>query len=163
MPKTSAGLGMLDPQGRSLLVHPGGPFFKRRDDGVWGIPKGMAEPGEDLLATAIREFGEELGFSPPLPADPYPLGRIRQSGGKTVTAWAFVGQWDPRELRSNTFEVEWPPRSGEKVPFPEVDRAEFFTLEESRTKIVPAQLPLLERASRWFAGRDGRHESSSEQ
>ena len=153
MPKTSAGLVMLDPDGRVLLVHPGGPYFTRRDTGVWSIPKGMSEPGEELLATARREFEEELGLTPPDAADLYSLGRIRQSGGKTVTAWVFLGTWDPTLLRSNLFELEWPPRSGTRRTFPEVDRAEFFDPVAARERIVPAQYPLVERALEWLSAR----------
>ncbi len=152
MAKVSAGIVMLNPEGQALLVHPGGPYFARRDLGVWGIPKGMREPGEDLEATARREFEEELGLRPPdqLPAA---LGNIRQSGGKTVHAWAFVGQWDPAQLVSNYIEIQWPPRSGKLRRFAEVDRAEFFDRETAEKKIVAAQRPLLQRAWAWFDSR----------
>jgi predicted NUDIX family NTP pyrophosphohydrolase len=148
MAKVSAGLVMLDGRGRVLLVHPGGPFFKKRDAGVWSIPKGLCGPGEALEAAARREFLEELGFAPPQSAL-FSLGSIKQSGGKTVHAWAFVGEWDPSKLLSNEFELEWPPRSGQMQRFPEVDRAEFFEPPAALEKIIPAQRPLIERAFQW--------------
>ena len=127
-----------------LLVHPGGPFFTRKDEGSWTIPKGEAAPGEDLLTRARIEFAEELGFEPE--GDLVSLGWIKQKGGKTVHAWAFEGEL-PTDfvLRSNTFEMEWPPRSGRLQTFPEVDRAEFFSETTAREKINPAQVELLER------------------
>ncbi len=127
-----------------LLVHPGGPFFARKDGGAWTIPKGEASPGEDLLTRARIEFAEELGVEPE--GDFASLGAIKQKGGKTVYAWAFAG--DLRSdfvLRSNTFELEWPPHSGKKETFPEIDRAEFFPENEARRKINPAQVELLDR------------------
>jgi predicted NUDIX family NTP pyrophosphohydrolase len=128
-----------------LLVHPGGPFFSRKDEGAWTIPKGeVATPDEDLLTRARVEFGEELGFEPK--GAFVSLGKIRQKGGKTVHAWACEGNLPPDfVLRSNTFELEWPPRSGKRETFPEVDRAEFFTEEVARRKINPAQVALLDR------------------
>ena len=127
-----------------LLVHPGGPFFARKDDGVWTIPKGEAAPGEDLLTRARIEFEEELGVAPK--GDWLPLGHIKQRGGKIVHAWAFAGDLPARfELKSNVFRLEWPPRSGRIVEFPEVDRAEFFSESAARLKINPAQLTLLDR------------------
>lgn len=149
MPKVSAGLLMIDPEGRFLLAHPGGPYFTRRDLGVWSIPKGLVEPGEELLSAAKREFAEEIGFSPE-PTELFALGSVRQSGGKVVHAWAFRGVWDPKQLRSNLMEIEWPPRSGKMASFPEVDQARFFDLEEAEEKIVAAQTPLLRRAASWF-------------
>lgn len=127
-----------------LLVHPGGPFFRNKDAGVWTIPKGLPEPGEALLAAAIREFGEETGLSAHAPF--LELGQIRQKAGKIVHAWAFEGDL-PQSfvLKSNGFELEWPPRSGRKQVFPEVDRAELFALAVAREKINPAQVELLER------------------
>jgi len=151
MAKVSAGLVMLDGRGRVLLVHPGGPFFKKRDAGVWSIPKGLCGPGEAPEAAARREFFEELGFAPPESAM-FSLGSIKQSGGKTVHAWAFLGEWDPAGLVSNEFELEWPPRSGTLQRFPEVDRAEFFDAATAVEKIVPAQRPLVERAFEWARG-----------
>jgi predicted NUDIX family NTP pyrophosphohydrolase len=127
-----------------LLVHPGGPYWRQRDEGAWSLPKGECEPGEDSLATARREFAEELGSAPPDgPAED--LGEIRQKSGKLVHAWAVEGDLDASKAQSNTFELEWPPRSGNTIDVPEVDRAEWFTVPEARKKIMPAQLELLER------------------
>jgi predicted NUDIX family NTP pyrophosphohydrolase len=139
---------MVDARQRVLLVHPGGPFFKRRDAGVWSIPKGMSEPGEEPLATARREFREELGFDAPA-QEFFELGQVKQSGGKLVLAWAFRGDWDPALLRSLTFELEWPPNSGKLQAFPEVDRAEFFDADTAEEKIIVAQRPLIQRALAW--------------
>lgn len=145
--RVSAGLLMFHRRGEELeflLVHPGGPFFARKDDGAWTIPKGEAAPNEDLLSRARIEFAEELGFAPQ--GNYLPLGMIRQKGGKVVHAWAFEGNL-PNDfvLRSNTFELEWPPHSGKRQSFPEVDRAEFFFHEGARQKINLAQLALLDR------------------
>jgi predicted NUDIX family NTP pyrophosphohydrolase len=129
-----------------LLVHPGGPFWARRDLGVWSIPKGEYEPGEDPLAAALREFEEELG-SPAPDGDREDLGEIRQRAGKLVRAWAVAGDLDVSRVHSNTFELEWPPRSGRRASFPEVDRAEWFELDLARQKIVGAQAALLDRLS----------------
>jgi predicted NUDIX family NTP pyrophosphohydrolase len=127
-----------------LLAHPGGPFFARKDDGVWTIPKGEVQPGEDLLTRARTEFEEETGTK--ASEDFIPLGSIKQKGGKTVHAWAFEGDLPENfQLKSNTFEMEWPPRSGKFREFPEVDRAEFFPEEIAKRKINPAQVPFLER------------------
>jgi predicted NUDIX family NTP pyrophosphohydrolase len=127
-----------------LLVHPGGPFWKNKDEGAWSIPKGEAAPGEDLLARALIEFEEELGIKPE--GEWIPLGSIKQKGGKTVHAWTFEGDLpNPFDLKSNTFDIEWPPRSGKIRSFPEIDRAEFFLLEIARQKINPAQLAFLDR------------------
>lgn len=135
--RTPAGLEVF-------LAHPGGPFFARKDDGVWTVPKGEPDPGEDLLACALREFREETGMAPQ--ADRYvALGEVRQAGGKTVHAWAFEGEWGERELACNTVELEWPPRSGKKRTFAEIDRVAFFPLEEARRKLNPAQVALLDR------------------
>jgi predicted NUDIX family NTP pyrophosphohydrolase len=126
-----------------LLVHPGGPYFARRDDGAWSIPKGLYEEGEEPLACAQREFAEELGS--PCPDGPaLELGEIRQKNGKRVRAFAVEGDLDADTITSNTFEIEWPPRSGERQTFPEVDRAGWFTLDEARAKLIPAQVPLLD-------------------
>lgn len=124
-----------------LLVHPGGPFWKAKDAGAWTIPKGEMEQGEDALKAARREFAEELGFMPE--ADFMQLSPIRQKGGKVVHAWAFEGNCDPAAIKSNTFEMEWPPRSGRRQQFPEVDAASFFSLREAAHKINPAQAALL--------------------
>jgi predicted NUDIX family NTP pyrophosphohydrolase len=127
-----------------LLVHPGGPFFARKDDGAWTIPKGEATPKEDLLTRAQIEFEEEIGFRPE--GDWIPLGSIKQKGGKIVHAWAFEGDLpDSFKLKSNRFEMEWPPHSGKLKEFPEIDRAEFFTEGAAGRKINPAQLVLLDR------------------
>lgn len=148
MPKLSCGLLMVDSHLRVLLVHPGGPFFKRRDAGVWSIPKGMNEPGEAPVDTARREFREELGFDPG-PVALFDLGQVKQSGGKVVRAWAFSADWDPSALRSITFELEWPPGSGKLEVFPEVDRAELFDAATAEEKIIAAQRPLVARAIAW--------------
>ena len=127
-----------------LLAHPGGPFWKNKDDGIWTIPKGEAQPEEDLLTRAQIEFEEELGTKPS--GDFIPLGSIKQKGGKTVHGWAFEGDLPEKfQLKSNTFQIEWPSRSGKFREFPEVDRAEFFSEEIARRKINPAQLPFLDR------------------
>jgi predicted NUDIX family NTP pyrophosphohydrolase len=151
MPKRSAGILMFrrGAQGLEvLLVHPGGPFWARKDLGAWSIPKGEYSEGDEPLATAIREFAEETGMRPQ--GELRPLGEITQPGRKIVTAFALEGDFDPATLKSNTFELEWPPKSGRKASFPEVDRAQWFSLETAREKILPAQREfitrLLERA-----------------
>jgi predicted NUDIX family NTP pyrophosphohydrolase len=130
-----------------LLVHPGGPFSSKRDDGAWSIPKGEIEPDETALQVALREFREELGQDPPN-GETVPLGSVRQAGGKIVHAWAVAGDFDAEHLKSNSFEMEWPPRSGKKQAFPEVDRAGWFDLEVARRKILPAQAMFLDRLER---------------
>jgi predicted NUDIX family NTP pyrophosphohydrolase len=127
-----------------LLVHPGGPFWAKRDAGAWSIPKGEYADGEDPRACALREFEEELG-APLVAGELVELGSVRQRSGKVVTAWAAEGDLDPTGITSNTFELEWPPRSGRMREFPEVDRAAWFGLEEAREKLVPAQAELLSR------------------
>lgn len=143
----SAGLLLHRGEGSALevlLVHPGGPFWAKRDAGAWSIPKGEIDPGEDPLAAARREFAEELGT--PAPAgEAIALGEIRQKSGKRVTAWALAGDLDPATVVSNTFTMQWPPRSGREAAFPEVDRAEWFAPAQAREKLVPAQVELLER------------------
>jgi predicted NUDIX family NTP pyrophosphohydrolase len=129
-----------------LLVHPGGPFWARKDAGAWSIPKGEYQDGEDPLACARREFEEELGSPAPAGAVTE-LGTIKQSGGKQVTAFAVAGDLDADAIQSNTFELEWPPRSGRVQVFPEVDRAGWFGLDEAREKLNPAQSALLDRLS----------------
>lgn len=124
-----------------LLAHPGGPLFCHRDEDSWTIPKGEKGPGEDLLSTAQREFLEETGIQPSGPF--LPLSPIQQKGGKIVHAWACEGDCDPNCIRSNTFRMEWPPKSGRFADFPEVDRAVFFTLDLARRKIKAAQWPLV--------------------
>ncbi len=130
-----------------LLVHPGGPYWARRDDGAWSIPKGGIEGEEDSRAAALRELDEELGAgAPELDAEALiELGSIRQRAGKIVDAWGAEGDFDPAALDSNTFEMEWPPRSGREVEFPEVDRADWFELEAARRKLLPAQGEFLDR------------------
>jgi predicted NUDIX family NTP pyrophosphohydrolase len=126
-----------------LLAHPGGPFWKNRDQGAWSLPKGELGQDEDPLAGACREFREETGFTA---APPFvPLGEVRQKSGKRVLAWAFEGDADETRLRCNSFEIEWPPRSGRMQAFPEVDRAQWFALPEARRRILPAQLPFIDR------------------
>jgi predicted NUDIX family NTP pyrophosphohydrolase len=128
-----------------LLVHPGGPFWRNKDAGAWSIPKGEYADGEDAEIAARREFAEELGLELSMPLTS--LGQVKQRGGKIVTAFAFAAEFDidVRSIRSNTFEMEWPPRSGKRQAFPEVDRAEWFTLEQAHDKINAGQRPLLER------------------
>lgn len=126
-----------------LLAHPGGPFWARKDAGAWSVPKGEFEPSDDALAAARREFSEEIGLD--LPAgDPVPLGVLRQPSGKWVTAWALRGDLDVTGATSNTFEIEWPRGSGTMRAFPEVDRVEWMTLEQARTKLLKGQLPFLD-------------------
>jgi predicted NUDIX family NTP pyrophosphohydrolase len=147
MPKLSAGLLLFqraDTEFRVFLVHPGGPFWKNKDDGAWSIPKGEYGEGENPLAVAKREYQKELGSVPPA-AGYRPLGDIRQAGGKVVRAWAVEGDFDPAHLKSNIFEIKWPPKSGKRVPFPEVDRGQWFSLAEAKVKILSSQRPLLER------------------
>ena len=127
-----------------LLIHPGGPFWKRRDDGAWSIPKGEIEPGETPLDVARREFHEELGAEPP-DGELRPLGSVRQAGGKVVHAWAAAGDLDAERITSMTFEMEWPPRSGRRATFPEVDRAAWFDLQTARRKILDAQRSFIDR------------------
>jgi predicted NUDIX family NTP pyrophosphohydrolase len=145
--RVSAGLLMFRRKGGTLeilLAHPGGPFFARKDEGAWTIPKGEAAPDEDLLTRAQIEFEEELGIRPR--GNWIELGSIKQKGGKTVHAWAFEGDSpDSFKFQSNTFEMEWPPRSGKLKQFPEIDRAEFFVEEVARRKINSAQVILLDR------------------
>lgn len=148
MPPVSAGLLMVRGQVHALeffLAHPGGPFFRNKDLGAWTLPKGMVNPGEDLLAAACREFQEETSVV--LTTDRFvSLGHVRQGSGKIVHAWAFAGDCDPEAICSNTCEMEWPPRSGRRVVFPEIDRAAFYDLAMARRKILPAQGPFIERA-----------------
>ena len=127
-----------------LLVHPGGPFWARRDAGAWSIPKGEHDDGEAAVDAARREFAEETGSTLAL-EDLVPLGEVRQRSGKRVEAWAAAGDLDPETVRSNTFELEWPPRSGRMQTFPEVDRAAWFGLEEAQRRLLPAQAPFVDR------------------
>lgn len=140
MAKKSAGLLMYrvrDGKLEVLLVHLGGPFWAKKDAGAWFVPKGEVEPGEDELEAAKREFKEETGFDPG--GELQPLGSVKHKSGKTVTAWAFEDDCDPAALKSNTFTIEWPPHSGKQREFPEIDRAEFFTLDTACEKIHPAE------------------------
>lgn len=146
MPKRSAGLLLYRrrPEGvEVMLVHPGGPYWRRRDDAAWSIPKGEPEEGEEPLAAALREFEEEIGRPPP-EGTPVELGRVRQAAGKVVSAWSVEADIDVGEVDSVTFEMEWPPRSGRMREFPEVDRAAWFDLATARRKILRAQRPLLD-------------------
>ena len=127
-----------------LLVHPGGPFWARKENGVWSIPKGEHDEDEDLQATALREFVEETGAAPP-PGPLADLGTVRLKSGKVVAAWAVEGDLDPETINSNTFELEWPPRSGRSQEFPEVDRAGWFGLDAARAKLNPAQAAFVDR------------------
>lgn len=154
MAKKSAGLlmyrvreGILE----VLLVHLGGPFWAKKDAGAWFVPKGEVEAGEDELEAAKREFKEETGFDPGDQLQP--LGSVKHKSGKTVTAWAFEGDCDPAGLKSNTFTIEWPPRSGKRREFPEIDRADFFTVDTARKKIHPAELEFVERLDSFLSGR----------
>ena len=147
MPERSAGILLYrqtDDGLEVLLVHPGGPFFARRDAGAWSIPKGLYEEGEEPLAAARREFAEELGSACP-DGPVLELGEIRQRNGKRVTAWAVEGDLDAGAITSNSFTIEWPPRSGRSQEFPEVDRAGWFGLSDAREKLLAAQVPLLDR------------------
>lgn len=146
MAKRSAGLLLYRRHGESkqvLLVHPGGPFWAKKDAGAWSIPKGEYAENEDPLAAARREFEEETGV--PAPANSFALGEVKQAGGKVVMAWAAEGDCDPEKIVSNTCEIEWPPRSGRKITIPEVDRAAWFSIAEVRAKILASQLPFLDR------------------
>jgi len=147
MPKLSAGILLYRaPQGavEVLLVHPGGPFWAKRDLGAWSIPKGEYEPGQDPLGAALREFQEETGHEPP--GDGLvELGTIRQRSGKVLTAWAAAGDLDPETVVSNRFTMEWPPRSGVQQEFPEIDRAGWFDPETARAKLLAAQAELVDR------------------
>ena len=147
MAEHSAGILLYRGRGddlRVLLVHPGGPYWKNKDDGAWSIPKGLLEAGEDPLAAARREFAEETGCRAP-DGDALDLGQVRLRSGKRVTGFALEGDFDPNALRSNTVELAWPPRSGRTATFPEVDRAEWFHLVVARKKLNDAQVPFIER------------------
>jgi len=145
--KRSAGILLFGGRGpalRLLLVHPGGPFWAKKDLGAWSIPKGESEEGEDALAVARREFEEELGSQAPA-GEVIDLGELVQPSRKVVTAFAIEGDFDASRLASNLFEMEWPPKSGRVQSFPEVDRAQWFTVEEAREKILPGQRPFIDR------------------
>ena len=148
MPKRSAGLLVyrwVDEEPEVLLVHPGGPYWAKKDDGAWSLPKGEYEPEEDPLEVALREFREELGQEPPAPSSPTFLGELLQPSGKRVTAWALPGDLDVGTVRSNTFTMQWPPGSGRTGEFPEVDRAGWFDLETARRKLLRGQIGFIDR------------------
>jgi len=146
MTKTSAGLLMYrrltGGELEVLLVHPGGPYWAKKDEGAWSIPKGEYTDNEDARDAAIREFEEELGFAPS--GDLIELGQTKLASGKIVSAWALEGDWDPANLSSNTFKMEWPPKSGVMTEFPEVDRAAWFDIDTARVKINSGQIPFLD-------------------
>jgi predicted NUDIX family NTP pyrophosphohydrolase len=152
MAASSAGILMYqrrDGELHVLLVHPGGPFWRNKDDGAWSIPKGEYPPGDDAEAAARREFAEELGAAPS--GVLHALGEVRQSGGKRVVAFALEGDLDADAIHSNAFEMEWPPRSGRMQRFPEVDRAAWFALPVARVKILAGQRPFLDRLEQALA------------
>jgi predicted NUDIX family NTP pyrophosphohydrolase len=161
MPKRSAGILLYRQRSgvEVLLVHPGGPFWAKKDAGAWSIPKGLVEENEEPLAAAIREFQEETGVSlaesvgaAGAAATAIPLDPLRQPGGKTVLAWGVRGDFDPVRLRSNTVQIEWPPKSGAVRSFPEVDRAAWFELATAREKILPGQRGFLDQLAARLAG-----------
>ena len=152
--KSSAGILVYRRLGKLLevlLVHPGGPFWSKKDDGAWFIPKGELQEGEPPLLAAQREFLEEIGQDPPV-GEPLSLGTVKNKSGKLIYAWALEGDLDLAGFKSNTFSLEWPPRSGRVREFPEVDRACFFSLADAALKMHPAERPLLERLSQRLAG-----------
>jgi predicted NUDIX family NTP pyrophosphohydrolase len=146
MKRVSAGLLMFRRRHSDLevlLVHPGGPYWRKKDLGSWSIPKGEYTEGETALAAAMREFEEETGIKPS--GEFTPLDDIRQPSGKIITAWAFEGDCSPAEIRSNLFSMEWPPRSGKTREFPEIDRANWFSLEDAKARILKGQAGFLDR------------------
>ncbi|HKV48624.1 MAG TPA: NUDIX domain-containing protein [Candidatus Acidoferrales bacterium] len=146
MPKTSAGLILYRLQSGKLevlLAHPGGPFWSKKDEGAWFIPKGELDVDEELLAGAKREFEEETGLKPE--GEFLELGSVKQKSGKTIFAWAFEGDCDSSSLKSNTFTIEWPPKSGRQREFPEIDQASFFTVAQAKVKMHPVEFPLVLR------------------
>jgi predicted NUDIX family NTP pyrophosphohydrolase len=145
MPKRSAGILLYrqNPGLEVFLVHPGGPFWAKKDAGAWSIPKGEYEPGEEPLAAAQREFAEETGFAPQ--GTFLDLGELKQPGGNIVAVWAVEGDFDPAQLRSNTFSMEWPPRSRRQLEFPEVDRGDWYSIDDARAKLLNGQRPFLDR------------------
>jgi len=154
MPPPSAGILLFRQRAgeiQVLLIKPGGPFWRNRDAGAWMIPKGMIEPGEAPAEAALREFEEETGTR--LTAVPFPLATVRQAGGKTVEAFAVEGDLDPATIKSVEFEIEWPPKSGRRSHFPEVDEARWMCLVEARELMLPSQLPLLDALEARLSGR----------
>jgi predicted NUDIX family NTP pyrophosphohydrolase len=155
MPKISAGLLMYRVRESNLevfLIHPGGPFWAKKDIGAWSIPKGLLDPGEDPLAAAQREFEEETGFK--ISAGPFvPLSPVKQKSGKVIQTWAVEGDCNPSEMKSNLFPLEWPPRSGKKQEFPEADRAAWFGIDEAKERINPGQLPILNELQKLHTGK----------
>ena len=152
-PPLSAGVLLFRETGGGtevLLIRPGGPFWRNRDEGAWMIPKGAVEPGEAPAEAALREFEEEVGT--PLGTVPFPLLRIRQAGGKHVEAFAAEGDLDASAVKSNEFEVEWPPRSGQRQRFPEVVEARWMSLAEARRMMLPSQLPLIDALEQKLKG-----------
>ncbi len=156
MPKSSAGILLFRRRQNGveiLLVHPGGPFWAKKDDGAWSIPKGEMESGEEPAVAAKREFEEETGAA--VQGALIDLGRFRQPSGKVVAAFASEGDFDPASLQSNVFAMEWPPRSGKTAEFPEADRAAWFNLEAASSKIVKGQRPILAALADWLSGKGG--------
>lgn len=152
MPVRSAGIILYrwsEEELQVLLIHPGGPYWRSRDEGAWMIPKGELQSGEDSLDCAVREFEEELGSRPP--GLPEPLCTVRQAGGKLVEAFALKGDLDTAEVSSIFFEMEWPPKSGQLQSFPEVDAAQWFSLPSARAKMLPSQIPILDHLERLLA------------
>lgn len=156
MPRDSAGILLFRRSALAwevMLVHPGGPLWSRKDVGAWSVPKGEMEEGEEPLAAAVREFAEETGVA--VRGDFLPLRPVRYKNGKVVHAWAVQMDLDPAQVRSNEFELEWPPHSGRHISVPEIDRAQWYGLGEARDKIIPAQAPLLDELEGLLAARDG--------
>jgi predicted NUDIX family NTP pyrophosphohydrolase len=154
MAKVSAGILLYRRNVGSLevlLVHLGGPFWVKKDAGAWFVPKGEVNPGEEEIDAARREFAEETGLR--AHGELLELGNVRHKSGKKVSAWAMEGDCDPATLRSNTFEMEWPPKSGKKKEFPEIDRADFFGVEAAREKMHPSEFPFVERLTKLVAGK----------
>jgi|SRR5215475_7766893 len=154
MAKLSAGLVMYRTKGAQvevLLVHLGGPYWTKKDAGAWFIPKGEINPGEEELAAAQREFEEETGLKPIAPY--LSLGSVKHKSGKKVSAWAFEGDCDPAAVRSNKFQMEWPPRSGKTQEFPEIDRAAFYTIEAAHEKMHPTEFEFLGRLTKLLSER----------
>ena len=155
MAKLSAGLLLyrrVEGRLEVLLVHPGGPYWSKKDEGAWSVPKGEYGEGEEPLEVAEREFGEELGVEPPDVGGAVFLGELHQPSGKRVSAWALEGDLDASNVRSNTFTMEWPPRSGRTAEFPEVDRAGWFDLETARRKLLRSQVPFIDGLTSTLAG-----------